>query len=215
MRLGARSSREEGGVRSDSDQATSAETTEREPADAQAPPVDGTEAGGVAGERGTASVNRVRSLQSRLSNVLAAGLMCALGIGALTWYYAHMFAQGAHRGEVAQRAAARQAAGDAPLPPLGPFSSPRAGAATAIVAPPRTVAQQLLGPPPELPSPAETAAWSQADRLARFGAATPSPPAAHSPQARTSAFDRELKGPVFAESSGPGSSGDGATAISI
>src|SRR6185312_6810558 len=67
--------------------------------------------------------------------------------------------------------------------------------------------------PPELPSPAETAAWSQADRLARFGAATPAPAAAPSPQARTSAFDRELKGPVFAESSGPGSSGDGATAI--
>lgn len=212
MRPQVRSPKGEGGVPR-SGETTPAETPEREPADVQAAPIDGAEAGGVAGERGTASVNRVRSLQSRLSNVLAAGLMCALGIGALTWYYAHMFAQSARGAEVARRAAVRQVTGDAPLPPLGPFSPPRVAAATPMASPPPTVAEQLLGPPPELPSPAATAAWSQADQLARFGAATPSPTTAPAVQGRTSAFDRELQGPVFAESSGPGASGDGATAI--
>ena len=39
----------------------------------------------VRGERGISSVSRTRSLQSRLSSVLAGGLTILLGIGALTW----------------------------------------------------------------------------------------------------------------------------------
>jgi type IV secretion system protein VirB10 len=171
----------------------------------QAPHADEAELGGVAGERATASVNRARSLQSRLSNVLAAGLMCALGIGALTWYYAHVFARNAHAIQVARRATAHAASGDAPLPPLGPFSGPRAAPAT----PPPTIAQEVLGPPPELPSPAETAAWNQANALARFNAAT-EPPAATAAHPRASALSRQLGGPVFAASSGPGSSAESA-----
>jgi type IV secretion system protein VirB10 len=171
----------------------------------QAPHADEAELGGVAGERGTASVNRARSLQSRLSNVLAAGLMCALGIGALTWYYAHVFARNAHAIQVARRATAHAASGDAPLPPLGPFSGPRAAPST----PPPTIAQEVLGPPPELPSPAEAAAWNQANALARFDAAT-EPPAATAAHPRVSVLDRQLGGPVFAASSGAGSAADNA-----
>ena len=37
----------------------------------------------VAGERGIASVNAARSLQSRVSNLLAMGLMSTLGLGFL------------------------------------------------------------------------------------------------------------------------------------
>ncbi|MGH7106087.1 MAG: TrbI/VirB10 family protein, partial [Acetobacteraceae bacterium] len=154
-------------------------------------------------------MNRVRSLQSRLSNVLAAGLMCALGVGALTWYYAHMFARSGHAAQVAQRAAGRAASGDAPLPPLGPFSAPRVAAVVVPATPPPSLVQEVLGPPPELPSPAATAAWNQANALARFSAVGPPPTAARLVPARTSALDRKLLGPVFAASSGPGSSAGG------
>ncbi len=43
---------------------------------------------GIPGERGPASVDRARSLQSHVSNLLAAGLMTVFGVGALGWYYA-------------------------------------------------------------------------------------------------------------------------------
>lgn len=189
--------------------ATASENDRRDATDAQAPSGDAADGGAVVGERATASVNRVRSLQSRLSNVLAAGLMCALGIGALTWYYAHIFARSAHGAETAQRAAARQASGDAPLPALGPFSPPRAPAPSApAAAPPPTLAAQLLGPPPELPSPAATAAWSQADQFAHFNPAAQSSVTAPPVHTGTRASDRKLEGPVFAESSGPGSSAE-------
>src|SRR6185437_14852044 len=44
----------------------------------------------VAGERGIPSVNRARSIQSRVSSLLAIGLMMTLGLGFLTWYYARI-----------------------------------------------------------------------------------------------------------------------------
>ena len=206
-----RSPPEESAVPSGSSQErASVENTGGEAAEAQAPPLGEAEAGSVAGERGTASVNRARSLQSRLSNVLAAGLMCALGIGALTWYYAHVFDRRAHATQAAQRAAGRAASGDAPLPPLGSFSMPQAAAAAAPAAPPPTLAQEVLGPPPELPSPAATAAWNQANELARYSAVTPPAAVATAMQPRVSSLDRKLQGPVFAASSGPGSSAESA-----
>src|SRR5579883_2768924 len=190
-----------------SNEAASGASGTGESTDGQAPPV-GEEAAGVAGERGTASVNRVRSLQSRLSNVLAAGLMCALGVGALTWYYAHVFARNAHAVQAARRASAHAASGDAPLPPLGPFSAPSVAAAAAPAASP-SLAQEVLGPPPELPTAAETAAWNQANALQRFNSSTR--PAAAAPGERgASPLDRQLAGPVFAASSGPGSGAQGA-----
>src|SRR5487761_1479751 len=210
MSFGMKSSSEEADARAvRSDDEVSTESEQREATGGQAPPVGEGEAGGVAGERGTASVNRVRSLQSRLSNVLAAGLMCALGIGALTWYYAHVFARTAHAIQVARRATAHAASGDAPLPPLGPFSAPRVAAAAAPAAPLPTLSEEVLGPPPELPTAAETAAWNQANALARFNA-SPQPAGATAVRARPSALDRQLGGPVFAASSGPGSQGEGA-----
>ena len=214
MRFGMRSSSDEGVTPSRvPDDSASGQSGPQEGARAQAPPGDEAEAERVAGERGTASVNRARSLQSRLSNVLAAGLMCALGLGALTWYYAHVFARNAHAVQVARRASVHAASGDAPLPPLGSFSPPRMAAPVAAGAAPPTLAEQLLGPPPELPSPAATAAWTQADQLARFNAAPPSSATAVPVKTRVSAFDRLLGGPVFAQASGPGSSGGNAVAV--
>lgn len=193
-------------------EAGTAESGQREPTGGQAPDIG--EAGGVAGERATAAVNRVRSLQSRLSNVLAVALMCALGVGALAWYYAHVFARTAHATDVAQRAAGRAASGDAPLPALGPFSQPEVAASSAPATPPPTLAAQLLGPAPELPSPAATAAWNQADEIARFNAVTQRSSAVTAVQPQASALDRKLQGPVFAASSGSESPPEGAASAS-
>jgi len=210
MSFGMKSPKEEADPRTvTSGEETSAESEERAATGGRASPEGEGEPGGVAGERGTASVNRARSLQSRLSNVLAAGLMCALGLGALTWYYAHVFARNAHAIQVARRASAHAASGDAPLPPLGPFSAPTVAAAAAPATQPPTLAQEVLGPPPQLPTPAETAAWNQANALARFDTSTrPAAPV----ERRSSVFDRQLEGPVFAASSGPESSAEIASA---
>ena len=160
----------------------------------------------VPGERGAATVNRVRSLQSRVSNVLAAALMCALGLGALSWYYAHILSRNAHAVEVARHASTAQASGDAPLPPLGSFKLPGTVAATitapAQAAPTATLAAQILGPPPPLPSPAAIAAWNRADALNRL-APTQAPAAYGARAVRRSVFQEKLAGDVFAASSGP------------
>ena len=80
----------------------------------------------VAGERGANSVTRLLSVQSRISNVLAIGLMSVLGLGSLAWYYAStMMRQGGAR-ETARAASANRAQGDLPLPSLGHIAQPLA-----------------------------------------------------------------------------------------
>src|ERR1700722_16080429 len=98
----------------------------------------------VVGERGTASVQAARSLQSRVSNVLAMGLMGSLGLGFLVWYYAHTFARQGDSKRAAQTASRNQAAGEMALPSLGKIDPP----AAPIV--------KVLGPAPEAPPSPET-----------------------------------------------------------
>jgi type IV secretion system protein VirB10 len=95
----------------------------------------------VAGERGAASVQGARSLQSRVSNVLAMGLMGTLGLGFLGWYYVHTFARQGESKRAAQTASRNQAAGEMPLPSLGKID------------PPAVPMVKFLGPPPEGPPP--------------------------------------------------------------
>ncbi len=82
----------------------------------------------VRGERSAALVNAARSMQARVSNILAAALMIALGVGALTWYYAHALTRQSHARAAAQSTVQSRAQGEMPLPPLGrivpPASSP-------------------------------------------------------------------------------------------
>jgi type IV secretion system protein VirB10 len=134
--------------------------------------------------------------------------MCALGLAALAWYYVHTLSRGSHALELAQRAARAQAEGDAPLPPLGRFTGPQLAQATPSSSPAPSLAQKLLGPPPELPSPAAAAAWNRADALARMSSGGPAGgpvSASH----RIPALERQLAGPVFAQSSGPTSQAGG------
>src|SRR5512146_2814165 len=108
----------------------------KEEADGLAPDREGNEAqsigagpeGSVAGERGISSINRARPLQSRVTNLLAMGLMSALGLGLLGWYYAHTFAMQSQARRSAQNASNQQAAGNMPLPSIGPITPPNARA---------------------------------------------------------------------------------------
>jgi type IV secretion system protein VirB10 len=140
----------------------------------------------VEGERGIASVNRARSLQSRVSSVLAIGLMSALGLGLLTWYYASTFSRRARVQESAQAATKSRAQGETPLPSLGPISMPR-----------------VLGPAPAPPAdPTATASVASPGTIgsssygAQSDAAYAAPPE-KSPAQRS--LERRLSGPAFAQ----------------
>ena len=146
----------------------------------------------VTGERGISSIHRGRSLQSRITTLLSAGLMSVLGIGLLGWYYAHTFAaeSAAHRS--GQAALQRQASGTVPLPLLGPLHGPVA------VPPGASLMASTLGPPPALPSaaaavPVPVAGFPEGDP----GYGVPVMPAAETPSPRALALARELSGPAF------------------
>jgi type IV secretion system protein VirB10 len=147
----------------------------------------------VPGERGIASVNRTRSLQSRVSNLLAMGLMLSLGIGLLMWYYSRTISRQAHAQQVAQAASAAKAQGEMPLPALGPIEPPEVMGSDAAAA-------RLLGPRPELPDNNSEQYLGQATTRAAstgpgaapvaYGGATEK-----SPEELT--LERRLSGPAF------------------
>ncbi len=148
-------------------------------AEARQEPQSGPET--VVGERSIASVNAARSLQSRVSNLLATGLICTLGMGLLGWYYVHTFARQTAVKRAAQTASRSQAAGEMPLPSLGKIDPP----APAIAA--------VLGPAPELP----TSLSSSLDRPVAAGMAPGGIPAQPAPKpAWKLAMERRLSGPV-------------------
>ena len=142
------------------------------------PPAKSEESEAVA-DRGIASVNQRRSIQSRMGNVLAIGLFGALGLGLLSWYYSQAWAHQKAGKEAARQAVKAGAQGDLPLPPLGRVDPPAA-----------TLTAVALGGPPELP------AQSAVAQPLSYSAAAP----AGVGVAR--ALDRRLDGPVFASSSG-------------
>ena len=175
---------------------------------AAAEPAEGPES--IPGERGPASVHRARSLQSRVSNLLAAGLMTALGVGVLSWYYAHVFRDQRRVAVTARRAVQAKAGTSAPLPPLGPFQRPIVGSRD--VHPGQSLAAQLLGPPPALSAEGGStdrtsadAAWRQVAGLQQLGrreAAVGSVPI----RSRDTALQSALAGPVFSGASGDANS---------
>jgi len=85
----------------------------------------------VRGERTKAIVHAARSVQSRLSSLLAAGLMIALGTSALAWYYAHALTRVTRVRREAQTATMSRAQGEMPLPSLGGIDLPTGAAAPA------------------------------------------------------------------------------------
>jgi type IV secretion system protein VirB10 len=153
-------------------------------------PVEGAEglasdAETLAGERGPSSLHRARSLQSRASQVLALTLMSALAVGLLGWYYVHTFAARGTAQHSAQNASRNQAAGDAPLPSLGPITLPE-------IRP-----EKILGPAPEEPPLVHETSLGFAPVAPPIGA--PSQPTLKSPA--EIALDRRLSGPAFSRKS--------------
>jgi type IV secretion system protein VirB10 len=145
----------------------------------------------VVAERGVAAMARVRSLQSRLSSLLALLACAGLGVGLLVWYYGGMLA---HRSPAAPRAAAPVVAAEGALPALGPIADPgttRAAPGSGPPGPATSAAAPQLDPQPADAPPLQSAA---------LAAASPSPSTA-SPQAPP---DRRLTGPAFAAVSAQG-----------
>jgi type IV secretion system protein VirB10 len=142
----------------------------------------------VEGERGIASVNAARSLQSRVSNVLAVALMSTLALGLLGWYYTHTFhAQGEVK-RAAQTRSRNQAAGEMALPSLGKIEQP-ASTAPAILAPPPdpAAAQVPTTPVPATPAPLSPGAQPEKtpEQLAlerRLGGPVSTGPQVHQPE---------------------------------
>lgn len=149
----------------------------------------------VAGERGIASVNRTRSLQSRVSNLLAMGLMLSLGIGLLTWYYSRTFARQAQAQQTAQAASAAKAQGEMPLPALGPVEP--LGVSVSDGA-----AERVLGPRPELPDRTSEQYLGQgATRAAGtgYGASPVAYGGATEKSPEELALERRLSGPAYSD----------------
>lgn len=110
----------------------------------------------VRGERDGASVNRTSSIQSRISSLLAIGLMSILGLGMLTWYYAHAMTRQSRARQAAQTASTSHAQGDMPLPSLGRIDPPP----PELTSPPILRSAMML---PEIPlDPSPTAGTSGA-----------------------------------------------------
>ncbi|MDM0108024.1 type IV secretion system protein VirB10 [Variovorax sp. J22R24] len=86
------------------------------------------DAGGstVMGERGIPSVNRERSIQSRVSGSLALATVLLIGAGFLFWYYNTQYAKTRDVEEAARKATAARAGGEMKVPPLGRIDPPRA-----------------------------------------------------------------------------------------
>ena len=77
----------------------------------------------VRGERGQPFVSTTRSLQSRVSSIMACGLMIILGAGMLTWYYTNALSRQSRAKRNAQTAVSHRAQGEMPLPALDRFNS--------------------------------------------------------------------------------------------
>jgi type IV secretion system protein VirB10 len=78
----------------------------------------------VRGERDATAVYRAASVQSRISSLLAIGLMSVLGLGMLTWYYVNAMTRQSRARQTAQALSTSRAQGEMPLPSLGRIEAP-------------------------------------------------------------------------------------------
>ena len=164
----------------------------------------------VRGERNTLAVKDARSLQSRISSVLAAGLMIALGVGGLSWYYANALSRQNHARQAAVSTVANSAQGEMALPPLGGVTTPRtpsessqpetaSGATIDVSARERVAAARAIG--------AVSATLPLEPNRSVDFAGPPPPytgPTAYSQPLRSTPEDRRLAGAAFTRDSGPG-----------
>jgi len=110
----------------------------------------------IDGERTIPSVNRERTIQSRISSFVAIGTMLLLGTGFLFWYYSTQYAKGREALLAAQKASAARAGGETKVPPLGridpPPTPPQAPAPPPGAPPAAAAATPPSGPTPKTPA---------------------------------------------------------------
>ncbi len=141
---------------------------------------------GVEGERAASAVQRPPSLQSRVSNLLAFGLMAAIGLGLLGWYYGKVMTSRTAARTAAESSAKSKAEGEINLRPLGRVDPP-------------ALVQNVLGDAPEEPPPEDIPeAWLRPAE---------DPPAARTPgyappvqEPRDLRLERQLSGRAFVTS---------------
>ncbi len=147
----------------------------------------------VRGERNTAGVNAAPSIQSRVSSVLAIGVMSLLGLGLLTWYYANAITRQSRARQSAQALSTHRAQGEMPLPSLGRIDPPPPPPAPAFdsapLPPPDLPSSQVLGPTTLREIPLQPAQTAGSD-------ATPQPKTAEQ-----LALERQLSGVVYSPQS--------------
>lgn len=107
----------------------------------------------ISGERSLPSVNRERSIRSRLGTLLLFGTLGLLTLAFFVWYYGAQFAQADQAEQDARKAQQDRAAGEMKLAPLGRIDPPPRPAAQASAA----AASDLLGPAPPAPPTQPTA----------------------------------------------------------
>jgi len=151
----------------------------------QSEPSDTPDAEVIPGDRGIASVNQKLSLQYRLSNLLAVGLMVLLGVGFLGWYYSRALSRPATAKQAAQSAVKSKAQGEMPLSALGAIDPPDPSLSGSMT-------EAMLGPKPELPRGRRVSyAPASGDDMETYS---------DTPDAQTATGrrrNRRLEGPVF------------------
>ena len=175
----------------------------------------------VRGERDATAVNRPPSIQSRISNLLAVGLMGLLGVGMLIWYYANAITRQSRARQHAQAASINRAQGDMILPSLGridpppPPPPPASALDSTPWAPPDSPASPVLTPTTLREIPLEAS-----QTTGTYGAPQPKTPeqltlerqlsgVVYSPQsAAPAAPASELSGPLTPTPAGPQESGE-------
>jgi type IV secretion system protein VirB10 len=142
----------------------------------------------VQGERGGESINHAASVQARVSNFLAIGLMSVLGLGMLTWYYAHAMTRQNQDRQGAQALSAKRAQGEMSLPSLGKINPP-------APSPERLPLQDLAAQPSPLSAtPLREIPLEATPATAAYGAPPPKTPA-------QLMLERQLSGAAFSAQS--------------
>jgi len=121
----------------------------------------------IEGERSIPSVNRERSMQSRISGALALGVMLLLGAGFLFWYYSTQFAATRDAAAAAKKLEAERIAGDSKVPPLGRIDPPLPPPSPVNAAPtpePSSPVSNATAPPPPAGPPTKTPAELMLER---------------------------------------------------
>jgi type IV secretion system protein VirB10 len=146
--------------------------------------------GSVRGERGIPSVNPVRSIHSRIGSILALGLMCALALGLLAWYYTSAWKRSEQTREGTETAAANRAKGDSSLPALGKMESPTRDISD------QAALDSLFGPAPPLP-PRAALSWAASGNADKEQDVPTVVVRAKRNKNTPTALERRLAGPVF------------------